>query len=113
MSPEMASSHFDAFYGMETVKAVRAAVSANTNASKNAGDGEVEEATAEGHAHAQAQPKLGGTQTVNCLSYCLALASLLPSIENEEKLTFAFHLFDRDQSGEIDKEEFAVMVKCL
>ena len=52
-------------------------------------------------------------ETVDCLSYCLALASLLPMVSNEEKLKFAFHLFDRDNSGEIDQGEFRAMVKCL
>ena len=121
MSPAIAAEHFDAFYGMETVKAVRAAVSASaatktarsTNGSTDGPTGTGSGTGGGEGATALSQPKVSGTQTVNCLSYCLAMASLLPSIENEEKLTFAFHLFDRDQSGEIDKDEFAVMVKCL
>lgn len=102
MTPTLAEEHFDAFCTMEQVKAARAAVEGGDNVGHSCQQGCTTSETT------------GSVQKrVNWLSYCLALASLLPSIESEEKLTFAFELFDRDKSGAIDKREFHALVQCL
>jgi len=50
--------------------------------------------------------------TVNYKSYTLALASTL-GIQPDEKYSFAFDVFDADGSGQIEEEEFQLLVSSL
>ena len=55
----------------------------------------------------------GGGSLIDTRGYCLALASLVPQIEESDKLLFAFELFDEDGSHCIDEREFEALIKCL
>ena len=96
VSPALAVEHFDAFFVMSALR---------RQDGEQDGDGTQRE---DSHDHDQRQ-----TKTINWKGFCLALASLLPGVDKETKLRFAFDLFDEDRSGSIDEMEFASMIRCL
>jgi len=53
-----------------------------------------------------------GGETLNYKAYILALASTL-GIQSEEKYSFAFNVFDADDSGQIEEGEFQLLVSSL
>ena len=54
----------------------------------------------------------GSGETLNYKAYVLALASTL-GIQSEEKYSFAFNVFDADDSGQIEEGEFQLLVSSL
>lgn len=95
VSPALAAEHFDAYFSMQSLKLARGRQDRQGDA-----DGD----------HRQGAEDV---QSINWKGFCLALASLLPRVDKESKLKFAFKLFDEDDSGSIDEKEFASMIRCL
>ena len=95
ISPSLAAEQFDAYFSLHSLKFA------------------VGRQNRQGNNDCNQRPGREETRSINWKGFCLALASLLPGVEKESKLKFAFDLFDEDGSGSIDAMEFASMIRCL